>query len=90
MIVGVEGAVAQAASAAIYTLLRDQLGHDFSGYKPKTFIRRVQRRMQIAGLPGSKSTSSACAMTATRSRCCFVTCHQREPTSSAIPAPSRH
>ncbi|WP_375465601.1 CheR family methyltransferase [uncultured Methylobacterium sp.] len=31
----------------IYTILRNQVGHDFSGYKTKTFLRRVQRRMQI-------------------------------------------
>ncbi len=43
-----EAAAAGAARAEIYALLRDQLGHDFSGYKPKTFVRRVQRRMQIA------------------------------------------
>ena len=33
--------------AEIYGLLRNQIGHDFSGYKTKTFIRRVQRRMQV-------------------------------------------
>ena len=26
------------------------IGHDFSGYKDKTFLRRVQRRMQVLGL----------------------------------------
>ncbi len=31
----------------IYDILRVQTGHDFSGYKLKTFQRRVQRRMQI-------------------------------------------
>jgi two-component system CheB/CheR fusion protein len=31
----------------IYNLLRNQLGHDFSGYKTKTFMRRVLRRMQV-------------------------------------------
>ena len=31
----------------IYLLLRNQIGHDFSGYKTKTFMRRVQRRMQV-------------------------------------------
>jgi two-component system CheB/CheR fusion protein len=28
-------------------LLRTHIGHDFSGYKERTFIRRLQRRMQI-------------------------------------------
>ena len=38
------------ASAEIYQILRNQIGHDFSGYKPKTFVRRIQRRMQVANL----------------------------------------
>jgi len=35
------------AHEEVYTLLRSQTGHDFSGYKPKTFVRRMQRRMHI-------------------------------------------
>ncbi|MGY4363547.1 two-component system CheB/CheR fusion protein [Bradyrhizobium sp. i1.7.7] len=31
----------------IYAIIRNQIGHDFSGYKTKTFVRRVQRRMQV-------------------------------------------
>jgi two-component system, chemotaxis family, CheB/CheR fusion protein len=38
------------ARQEICTILRNQLGHDFAGYKPKTFLRRVQRRMQVAQL----------------------------------------
>ena len=34
----------------ICQVLRDQVGHDFSGYKRPTFLRRVQRRMQFLGL----------------------------------------
>ncbi|MCP9231934.1 PAS domain-containing protein [Mesorhizobium sp. LMG 17147] len=34
----------------IYAILRSHSGHDFSGYKPKTFLRRVRRRMQITQL----------------------------------------
>ena len=34
----------------IYTLLRRRNGHDFSRYKDSTFIRRVQRRMQVVQL----------------------------------------
>ena len=37
----------EAAREAICTVLRNQVGHDFSGYKIKTFLRRVQRRMQV-------------------------------------------
>ena len=33
--------------AEIYALLRGQSGHDFSGYKTRTFGRRVRRRMQV-------------------------------------------
>ncbi|WP_146188296.1 CheR family methyltransferase [Methylosinus sporium] len=35
------------ARQAIYSILRDAAGHDFSGYKTKTFMRRVRRRMHI-------------------------------------------
>ncbi|WP_376705826.1 CheR family methyltransferase [Mesorhizobium sp. ISC25] len=34
----------------IYAILHSHSGHDFSGYKPKTFLRRVKRRMQITQL----------------------------------------
>ena len=34
----------------IYVILRNQVGHDFSGYKAKTFLRRVHRRMQVTQL----------------------------------------
>lgn len=33
-------------------ILRDQVGHDFSGYKRPTFIRRLQRRALFLGLDG--------------------------------------
>ena len=39
-----------AARLAICAILRAQVGHDFSGYKDKTFLRRVQRRMQVLGI----------------------------------------
>ena len=47
-----DGATAAAQSFAaarneICALLRNRLGHDFSGYKEKTFLRRVQRRMHV-------------------------------------------
>jgi two-component system CheB/CheR fusion protein len=35
------------ALRTLYTLLRTRLGHDFSRYKDRTFLRRVQRRMQV-------------------------------------------
>ena len=38
------------ARLSICEILRARLGHDFSQYKDKTFLRRVQRRMQVLGL----------------------------------------
>ncbi len=38
----------KAALASIAAILRNRTGHDFHGYKPGTFLRRVQRRMQVA------------------------------------------
>ena len=38
------------AMPEICLVLRNQLGHDFAGYKRPSFIRRVQRRMQFLGL----------------------------------------
>ncbi|HET7847975.1 MAG TPA: CheR family methyltransferase [Pseudolabrys sp.] len=37
----------RAGYQAIYRLLRDHVGHDFSGYKEKSFQRRVRHRMQV-------------------------------------------
>jgi two-component system CheB/CheR fusion protein len=34
----------------ISDILLNRLGHDFSSYKPKTFMRRVRRRMQVLQL----------------------------------------
>ena len=45
-----DGATARESQQEIYALLRTQVGHDFSGYKPKTFNRRVHRRMQVLQL----------------------------------------
>lgn len=36
-----------AARAAICEILLREVGHDFAGYKHQTFMRRVQRRMQV-------------------------------------------
>lgn len=38
------------AREQIYSVLRNQTGHDFVGYKTKTFLRRVRRRMQVRQL----------------------------------------
>jgi two-component system CheB/CheR fusion protein len=42
-----DAAAAENGADAIYRILLDQVGHDFSGYKEKTFMRRVRRRMQV-------------------------------------------
>jgi two-component system, chemotaxis family, CheB/CheR fusion protein len=38
------------ARLEICSVLNKQLNHDFSGYKEKTFLRRVQRRMEVLRL----------------------------------------
>ena len=38
------------ARREICVLLRNQVGHEFAGYKAKTFLRRVQRRMLVTQL----------------------------------------
>ena len=38
--------------AEIYALLDRQIGHDFSGYKTKTFSRRIRRRAQLLQIDG--------------------------------------
>ncbi|CAN7602548.1 PAS domain-containing protein [Pararhizobium sp. LjRoot235] len=43
------------ARDAIYAVLRGQSGHDFSGYKTKTFFRRVRRRMQLAQITSAET-----------------------------------
>jgi two-component system, chemotaxis family, CheB/CheR fusion protein len=38
---------ADALRLEICSILRTQLGHDFSGYRSQTFVRRVERRMHV-------------------------------------------
>ncbi|HBM62147.1 MAG TPA: chemotaxis protein CheR, partial [Citreicella sp.] len=45
-----QGAEAERVQATISTLLHSHSGHDFSGYKPRTFMRRVGRRMKVLQL----------------------------------------
>jgi two-component system, chemotaxis family, CheB/CheR fusion protein len=49
-----EDARVEEARRAITTILRNQIGHDFRGYKHNTFLRRVQRRMQALRLADIK------------------------------------
>lgn len=46
-----EGSDQNASRAAICAILRREVGHDFAGYKDRTFLRRVHRRMQILHMP---------------------------------------
>jgi two-component system, chemotaxis family, CheB/CheR fusion protein len=41
---------AEAAHREICAVLRAEVGHNFASYKKKTFLRRVQRRMQVMQL----------------------------------------
>src|SRR3712207_1787097 len=45
MLAEVSGALTQVAA-----ILRNKTGHDFHGYKQQTFLRRIQRRMQVVQL----------------------------------------
>ncbi|MBW8837513.1 MAG: chemotaxis protein CheR, partial [Burkholderia sp.] len=45
-----QAASAKEAREGICEVLRERVGHDFGGYKEKTFLRRVQRRMQVLQL----------------------------------------
>ncbi len=42
-----DGSQFEAMRLEICSILRAALGHDFSGYRPQTFMRRVERRMQV-------------------------------------------
>ena len=44
---------AQAKLTEIIGLLRSRTSHDFAFYKPGTLLRRMERRMAIAGIPDS-------------------------------------
>jgi two-component system, chemotaxis family, CheB/CheR fusion protein len=46
----VEAVTPEQPMPEICDILRSQVGHDFSGYKPNTFMRRVQRRMHVTQL----------------------------------------
>lgn len=45
--VDAEGAAKVTPREAICAILRERIGHDFIGYKERSFLRRVQRRMQV-------------------------------------------
>lgn len=45
-----DGRAISAHLSEITHLLRDHTGHDFSGYKRPTLLRRIERRMQLLGI----------------------------------------
>src|SRR5258708_30603133 len=47
------------ARLAICAILRTHLGHDFSGYRDKTFLRRVQRRVPNCAVATPAGLNSA-------------------------------
>ena len=59
------------ARRTISAILRNQIGHDFSGYKQNTFLRRVQRRMQALQLQPSTTTRVSASGTGRGRRCLF-------------------
>lgn len=42
---------AEQALAHVMQLLRERTGHDFTHYKPATVLRRLERRLQVTGVP---------------------------------------
>jgi two-component system CheB/CheR fusion protein len=62
---------AQTGFAEIIALLRDRLGHDFSLYKSGTLLRRIERRIGLAGSgrPGCRPISSGSGATRLSSNC---------------------
>ena len=46
---------------AICEILHERTGHDFSGYKERTFLRRIERRMQVLDLRRSRRLCRAAA-----------------------------
>src|SRR6266508_972922 len=42
---------AETTRRAVCAVLLEQTGHDFSGYKGRTFYRRIERRMQVLQIP---------------------------------------
>jgi two-component system CheB/CheR fusion protein len=55
-------------------ILEKQLGHDFSGDKGKTFVRRVVRRMQITQFDELACYIECCAATPRKLPRCSMTC----------------
>lgn len=47
---GIEGILPE-----VLDVIRDTVGHDFTGYKPQTLIRRTRRRVQLTGADGPEA-----------------------------------
>ncbi len=73
------------AKTGIYRLLLEQVGHDFSGYKEKSFGRRVRRRMQVRDMTSPADYAALLQESSDEVRLLFrdlligVTCFFRDP-----------
>ncbi|WP_439594718.1 chemotaxis protein CheB [Falsiroseomonas sp.] len=78
-----------AAHAVIAEILQAAVGHDFAGYKDRTFFRRVQRRIHVLRLPGLEAYTARLRVDAEEARCLFhdlligVTSFFRDPDAFA-------
>ena len=64
-------AAAAPALARIATVLRNRTGHDFHGYKHNTFLRRVQRRMQVTQMDTIEAYLDHLRATPDEAQCLF-------------------
>ena len=58
----------------IANVLRNVTGNDFHGYKTNTFLRRVQRRMQVVQISGIEAYAARLRRTARRFSTSSRTC----------------
>ena len=67
--------VSEQALQEIMGMLRARTGHDFRHYKRATVLRRIERRLQVCGVPDLPELQRAtCASTPRRARRCCRTC----------------
>ena len=68
-------ATERAGIDAVYRMLQEEFGIDFTHYKPSTVTRRIERRLALArARTTSTSTSRACGASATSSTCSIAIC----------------
>ena len=83
-------ALSENALKKIFILLRTQLGHDFSNYKPSTICRRIERRMAVHQITAIDDYVRFLQQTPVEVESLFrdlligVTCFFRDPESFAV------